>query len=142
MQDPMPLKPSNTRSTGSQGMTVLTSALLRDFNQPEPGLCQPCPNSRLHAPLLKPLHEHAYILSIKIPHFCFWGCTALGKIPKLIPVALGLGGCRDLLLGFAFPFGTGVPHSWVPGETPLSFLFLPTVRIFILLEIFLIFHLC
>lgn len=61
---------------------------------------------------------------------------------RLIPVALGLGGCRDLLLGFAFPFGTGVPHSWVPGETPLSFLFLPTVRIFILLEIFLIFHLC
>ena len=84
----MPLEPSNTRSTGTQGMTVLTSALPRDFNQPEPGLCQPCPNSRLHSPLLKPLHEHVCTLSLKFPQFCCLGKHCFGNDPCCSPYLL------------------------------------------------------
>ena len=50
-----------------------------------------CPNSMLNSPLLKPPHEYACALSLKLPQFCCWGDTALGKYsPSLLQVTTNL----------------------------------------------------
>ena len=49
-----------------------------------------CPNFLLNSPLLKPLHEYTWTLSLKAPQFCYWGDTALGKTPKVL-----LTGCKE-----------------------------------------------
>ena len=40
-----------------------------------------CPNSMLKSPLLKPLHEYADILSLKLPQFRCSGRQCFGKDP-------------------------------------------------------------
>ena len=50
-----------------------------------------CPNSMLNYPFLKPPHEYAGALSLKLPQFCCWGDTALGKYsPSLLRVTINL----------------------------------------------------
>ena len=53
---------------------MLTFSNPYDFGQLKLGLSKP---------LLKPFHENACILSLKLPQCAVWGDTALGKIPDV-----------------------------------------------------------
>ena len=59
-----------------------------DFNQLKLGLCWPLPQFYVNSPLLKPLHKHAWTLSLKLPHFSYSGRHCFGKDPQCSPYLL------------------------------------------------------
>lgn len=76
-------KSSVNRSPETYRMTMnFILNLMTLINQSLDSIDQPLPKSMLNSPLLKPLHEYACILSLKLPQFCGLEMHCFGKDPQ------------------------------------------------------------
>ena len=75
-----------------------------------------CPNAMLNFPLLKPFHEYAWTLSLKLPQFRCSGILCFGKDPRCSPYLLqGVNPSPDLWLGCVFWLDTHQEENLVFG---------------------------